>query len=99
MKKQTAIKNLEQVADSEMLVNKRQYRGTKAWRLIMAALENNIKIIRPCELQGTGRHIKNADYTAQVRYLLIRAKIKFSFENDAPRGGLTGNKITLTHIK
>ncbi|MBR1809572.1 MAG: hypothetical protein IJ776_09340 [Paludibacteraceae bacterium] len=88
MKAETAIKNLEKVADSEMRVNKRQYRGTKAWRLIMAALENNLRVIRPCEVQGTGRYIKNADYTAQVRYLLVRAKIKFSFENDAPRGGV-----------
>ncbi|MBR1525234.1 MAG: hypothetical protein IJ640_01055 [Prevotella sp.] len=99
MKAETAIKNLNEVADSEMRVNRKQIRDTKAWRLIMDALENKKTVIRPCEVQGTGRYIKNADYTGGVRYLLIRAKIKFSFENDAPRGGLTGNKITLTHIQ
>lgn len=89
MKTATAIK----------AVQKWGRKGTKAYELVMNALENGKNTIRPCWVSGSGRYIKNVDYTYAVTYLLSDAKIKYTLTNDAPRGGLTGNLITLTHIK
>lgn len=98
MKKETAIKKLEKVAAERMQKFHFRVKGTAAWNLILRSLESG-NPIRPCSTSGSGRYIKNLDYTSDVCNLLNLAGIKFSLENDAPRGGLTGNKITLTHIE
>lgn len=90
MKAENAIKRIENVNGLN--------RNTKAYRLIMEAIDAKRNFIRPCWVQGSGRYIKNADYTSSVCDLLKRAGIKYKLENDAPRGCLHGNIITLTHI-
>lgn len=97
MKQTTAICNLQQVADE----NKKfcNARKSKAWKLIIAALENKQNTIRPAAYSGRGRFTTVLDYTATVRALLDAAKIKYQSGNDSQRGGVTGNYIILTHIK
>jgi hypothetical protein len=53
-----------------------------------------------CHTSGSGRFTKNLDYTNETIYCLELAGLKkgvdFIFDNDSPRGGLTGNYIQLT---
>jgi hypothetical protein len=51
--------------------------------------------IRPVTTSGTGRFCKNMDYTSDICSLLNLLGVKFTFTNDSPRGGLTGNLITI----
>lgn len=98
MKTTTAIKNIEKAVEQ---LNARQFRNvksTKAYRLIMEALENNKTMIRPARYSGRGRFATALDYTSDVRRILDAAKIKYNAGNDAPRGGKDGNYIILTHI-
>lgn len=98
MKTTTAIKNIEKAAEQ---FNARQFRNvkiTKAYRLIIDALENNKTMIRPAHYSGRGRFATALDYTSDVRRILDAAKIKYNAGNDAPRGGKEGNYIILTHI-
>lgn len=106
MKTTTAIKNLEEVARADKAVRGKNWKLTAEWRLIMEALnpsEFALKWhkgqIRPCYYSGSGRFTSKQDHTAGVRYLLERAKIRFTLTNDAPRGSETGNLIKLTHIE
>ena len=107
MKTTTAIKNLEEVARADRAVRGKNWKLTAEWRLIMQALKpdafllayKRANIIRPCYYTGSGRFTSKQDHTAGVRYLLERAKIRFTETNDAPRGSETGNLITLTHIE
>ena len=107
MKTTTAIKNLEKVAE-KMMVKGVDYKGRKytlnnvkmkkEWSLIMDVLTSGKSMIRPCSVSGVGRFATNMDYTSEVCKLLDAAKIKYVKGNDAPRGGLTGNYVLLTHI-
>lgn len=106
MKTSTAIKNLEEVARTDKAVHGKNWKLTAEWRLIMEALnpsEIALKwhkgVIRPCYYSESGRFTSKQDHTAGVRYLLERAKIRFTLTNDAPRGSETGNLIKLTHIE
>lgn len=76
--------------------NKRK--GTAAYRIIMNALNHGQAIIRTCYTSGKGRFCTNLDHTALVCLILDECKIKYIAGNDAPRGGLTGNYVKLTHI-
>lgn len=100
MKTSTAIKNLYNVAEQRS--NKAPFyikiKQTKGCHLIMDALDNGTNLIRPCAISGIGKYAKNMDYTSAICDLLDAAKIKYLRGNDAPRGGLTGNYIVLTHI-
>lgn len=42
---------------------------------------------------GTGPNAKRVDLTDMVARACINANIKFRAYNDAPRGGVTGNKV------
>lgn len=102
MKTTTAIKNLEEVARADKAVRGKNWKFTAEWRLIMQALsDRNWRKgqIRPCYYSWNGRFTSKQDHTAGVRYLLNRAKIRFTETNDAPRGSETGNLIKLTHIE
>ena len=102
MKTTTAIKNLEEVARADKAVHGKNWKSTAEWRLIMKALsDSNWRKgqIRPCYYGGRGRFTSKRDHTVGVRYLLERAKIRFTLTNDAPHGSETGNLIKLTHIK
>ena len=89
MESENAMKRIE-----KLNLNK----TTRAYRLIKEAINAKRDYIRPCVTQGTGRHIHNVDDTQSICLILNKAGIKYSLTNDAPRGGLTGNIITLTHI-
>ena len=102
MKTTTAIKNLEEVARADKAVRGKNWKLTAEWRLVMEALNPlswRKEQIRPCYYSGSGRFTTKQDHTAGVRYLLNRAKIRFTETNDAPRGSETGNLIKLTHIE
>lgn len=75
---------------SEVKANK----NSMAYRMIMLAMNSN-GFIRPVSVQGSGRFIKNADYTSDVITLLKKLNIKFESGNDAPRGGACGNFIQI----
>lgn len=99
MKTTTAIKNLEKAQEQ---LNKKMFRnvkGTKAWQLIMSAIEKGNNTIRPAHYSGHGRFCTALDYTLDVCRILDTAKIKYQKGNDAPRGGKEGNYVILTHIK
>lgn len=90
MTKENAIKRIEKVADGK--------RGQFGYQVIMRALRNGYKFIRPAHYSGTGRFTTLNDYTWQVEALLSDAKIRYTLSNDAAKGSATGNIITLTHI-
>ena len=88
----------------------RKYNGSKtskAYQIVKDLIDETKKTymvagctIRPCKTSGSGRFITNKDYTRDVEILLTLLGIKFKSGNDAPRGGLTGNYITvLTKIE
>lgn len=61
---------------------------------------NGEKSIRPVHTSGSGRFTSNQDHTSSIMKLLNAIGIEFKFTNDAPKGGLTGNLITIiTKIK
>lgn len=91
MTKENAIKRIERVADGK--------RGQFCYQVIMRALQNGYKFIRPAHYSGRGRFTTLNDYTWQVEALLNDAKILFTLTNDAAKGSATGNIITLTHIE
>lgn len=70
-------------------------KSSNAYKLLKNAIEKNSNIIRTCEVRGSGKRAKNVDNTSIVSSVLKRLSINFEFLNDAPRGGLTGNKIIL----
>ena len=88
----------------------RKYNGSKTSKAyqIVKDLINGTKetymvfdsTIRPCKTSGSGRFTTNMDYTMETKRLLTLLGIKFKSGNDAPRGGFTGNYITvLTKIE
>ena len=52
--------------------------------------------ITPVYTSGSGRFCSNQDHTISVKNLLSNLGIEFIFSNESPRGGLTGNLITVT---
>ena len=99
MKAETLKKRLE-----------KRYKGsktTKAYAIVKDLIfgtNNTFMVngytIRPVSTSGSGRFTANLDYTADTESLLTLLGVKFKSGNDAPRGGLTGNYITiLTRIE
>lgn len=54
------------------------------------------KTIRPVHTSGSGRFTNNMDYTQEIKSLLSKIGIDTLLSNDSPRGGLTGNLLTIT---
>ena len=52
--------------------------------------------IRPVHTSGSGRFTSNMDYTKPTQDLLAKLGIDTILTNDSPRGGLTGNVLTIT---
>jgi hypothetical protein len=52
--------------------------------------------IRPVHTSGSGRFTSNLDYTNATKSLLSEIGIDTVLTNDSPRGGLTGNLLTIT---
>ena len=53
-------------------------------------------IIRPVHTSGSGRFTSNQDHTKSIADLLFSLGIVTIESNDSPRGGLTGNLLTIT---
>ena len=51
--------------------------------------------IRPVHTSGSGRFTSNMDYTTDIKNLLASIGVETELHNDSPRGGLTGNILTL----
>lgn len=51
--------------------------------------------IRPVYTSGMGRFCSNQDHTVETIALLSKIGIETKLTNDSPRGGLTGNLITV----
>lgn len=54
------------------------------------------KIVRTVHTSGRGRFTSNLDYTSDIANLLHSIGIETTKGNDSPRGGLTGNFLTIT---
>ena len=52
--------------------------------------------IRPCYTSGSGRFTSNQDHTSSLVTLLNKLGIEYVLSNDATRGSVTGNLITIT---
>ena len=66
-----------------------------AYRMVLEVI-NGAKGIRPCYTSGSGRNTSNQDHTRAVESILKQLGIEYTLTNDSPRGGLTGNLITIT---
>lgn len=66
-----------------------------AYRLAIEVIAGANRI-RPCYTSGKGRFTSNQDHTESLKRLLDKLGIEYIFSNDSPRGGLTGNLITIT---
>lgn len=66
-----------------------------AYKSVRSVIEGS-KAIRPCYTSGRGRFTSNQDHTTEVTSLLSKIGIEFTLTNDAPRGSVTGNLITIT---
>lgn len=70
-----------------------------AYKKVVEVL-NGAKEIRPVKVMGSGRYVSYKDDTFTISSVLGKLGIIFNITNDAPRGGLSGNLITiLTEIK
>ena len=65
-----------------------------AYRLVKEVIEG-AKEIRPAKITGSGRYVNVQDNTLKVSLELTRLGIGHRVENDAPRGGIAGNKIII----
>lgn len=110
MTRENAIKKIEKAVDA--MNAKMQYanmRGRRGYQLLILALEGKryhtgevlvpTNIIRPAYYSSRGRFTTLQDHTADMQAILKAAGIKYTLTNDAPRGSVTGNIITLTNIK
>lgn len=87
---QAAINRLNKVAN----------KSTKAYQMILAAIENKSKVIRPVYTLGSGKYVSNQNHTAICTSYLKSIGIEYYIGNDAPRGGEIGTFIKLvTKIK
>lgn len=86
----TLKKNLSKVTISK---------NTVAYKMLLEAISGK-KLLRPCYVQGSGKHIKNQDHSLSLEKALREVGIEFTTGNDAPRGGLPGKFIEVkTKIK
>lgn len=69
--------------------------GNQIGKYSTCMIENGNKI-RPVYTSGSGRFCSNQDHTFAIKHTLTAIGIEFTFSNDAPKGGLTGNLITIT---
>ena len=80
----------------ELLVSEcRMAKNAIVYKELKKVTEGETKI-RPVYLSGSGRHTSNQDNTEVIKKNLTKLGIEFTFSNDSPRGGLTGNLITIT---
>jgi len=70
-------------------------KNSKGYHFCKAVIDGQ-KEIRPVYTIGRGRFCSNQDDTEYTKMMLNKLGIEFVFSNDAPKGGLTGNLITIT---
>jgi len=66
-----------------------------AYRFVIDVIEG-AKEIRPVYTSGKGRFCSNQNHTFETTILLDIMGIEYLLTNDSPKGGLTGNLITIT---
>lgn len=70
-------------------------KNSMAYRFALDVISGK-KEIRPVYTSGSGRFCTNQDHTFATKDLFTKLGIEFTFSNDSPRGGLTGNLLTIT---
>lgn len=68
-------------------------RGTKAYKLAMEAIEFPGVKVSTCYTSGSGRFTSNQDHHSATANILTKLGVLFTQDNDAPRGGKTGQWV------
>ena len=99
MKLSTFKSRLEKLADKTN-ANKNDYsfvrvqRNSSAYKLLLNW--DGKSIIRTCSYYGGGKYISIHDDSRLIKSILNAIKVKYTCDNDAPRGGFYGNFIKVT---
>jgi hypothetical protein len=93
--RKATLKRLEKITIFSMDNKYPLAKQSKVYKMILSIANGETKI-RPCTVQGSGRYISNQDHTLALTNNLKKLGIEYILSNDAPRGGLTGNLITIT---
>ena len=90
-----ALNRLEKIADDKYVS-----RNSLTYKIARRFIEDKGKtIIRTCHTSGSGRYVKNIDVTGEVCRLLQSVGCSVTYDNDAPRGGKTGNYLVLCNMR
>jgi len=93
------MKTTTQAIATKKLLKSKVNKTTMAYQFVKEVIAGK-KEIRPVYVSGSGRFTSNQDHTESTMLLLAELGIEFTKTNDSPRGGLTGNLITIiTKIK
>ena len=97
------MKSTKKTAAEKRLTKVSVGKNSIPYRVVMDVLNGTNKTykvygntIKPVHTSGKGRFTTNLNYTNQIRYLLSKIGIDTVLTNDSPRGGLTGNLLTIT---
>ena len=94
-----AFEALERAAATTTFAGVKNIKMRRPWYIVREALGGKRAVIRPCYYSGRSRFTTLLDYTDLTMKLLDAAGIEYAFENDAPRGSHTRNKITMTNVE
>ena len=89
------MKTLTKNSAEKRLAKLNPSKTSKGYQFAKQIIEGE-KQIRPVHTSGRGRFCSNLDYTIDLTSILDRMGVEYIFTNDSPRGGLTGNLITIT---
>ena len=96
------MKSTKVTAAQKRLTKVSVNKSSIAYQVVMDCLNGTKKtykvygnIIRPVHTSGSGRNTTNMDYTNDIKSLLSKIGIDTVLTNDSPRGGLTGNLLTI----
>lgn len=70
-------------------------KNSLAYKAVIA-LSEGADSVRPVTTSGSGLYTSNVDNTTEISSILSKIGVEAVLTNDAPRGGLGGNLITLT---
>lgn len=100
LSKSNGLKKLEKLVNSKREtkfgVFKDYNKSQKSYKFVKQVIETGEKTIKPAYTSGSGRYTSNQDHTAHTCKMLNELGIEFILSNDAPRGSVTGNLITIT---
>lgn len=106
LSKSNGLKKLEKLVNSVRIIKwndgngeskiKDYNKSQKSYQFVKKAIQSGEKTIRPAYTNGSGKYTSNQDHTSQTCKILKELGIEFVLTNDAPRGSVTGNLITIT---